>query len=78
MEGRDLQREVVVAIGLKDGTWKQATINVPEPWNNVLDESEVKRKAEEIAGEIYPKIAFIKVLHIDDPEGGYAEDHWGI
>ena len=76
---RTVEREVEYAIGFTDGTWRRVTVRVPEKYSNVLDDDEVKEKADKIAEKLGfegQAVAFRTVLYIEPPEGGYDDDRW--
>ena len=72
-------RRVEVAVGLDDGEWEEVAVDIPEDEYCVLDPDEIKEKVEEIVAEISfgaNNVAFVHILEVSDPEGGYAEDSW--
>jgi hypothetical protein len=72
-------RRIEFAIGFTDGTWSEASILVPEPYDNAMTEDEVRERAEEMMEKFEfsdKEIAFRTILFIEDPEGGYDDDRW--
>lgn len=65
-------REVEVAVGFTDHTWRELWVEVPEDDNHVLDDEEASEKAEEVALEIAAQadwdVAFTSVLYLKPPE----------
>jgi len=65
-------REIEVAVGLTNGTWRKLWVEVPEDENYVLDNEEASEKAQEIAlataAQADWDVAFVYVLYIPPAE----------
>ncbi len=67
------ERQVEVAVGLADHTWREIWVNVPQDPDYVLDEVEVKEKAHDIvmklANDEGLNVSFIHIIYIGDGPG---------
>lgn len=72
-------RQVELAVGFKDGTWQEVSVEIPEDPHYVLDIADAKFRAKDALESMNisdKPIAFIHTMNVSDPEGGYAEDNW--
>ena len=61
-------RNVEVAVGYVGGQWDTVWVELKEDENNLLDDSEVEGRAEELALKLATKmkrnVSFVKILYI--------------
>jgi len=65
-------RSVEVALGYKGGQWDGIWVELEEEDNNLLEDSEIETRAEELALKLAAKmkknVAFVKILYIAEPD----------
>ncbi len=65
-------RNVEVALGYVGGQWDTVWVELEEDDNNLLDDSEIEDRAEELALKLATKmkrnVSFVKIVYIAEPE----------
>ena len=66
------ERQVEVAVGFADHTWRDIWVTVPQDPNNILDDEEASEKAHDIvmtmANEGGWNVSFIQVIYVQSPD----------
>ncbi len=65
-------RNVEVALGYNGGLWETIWIGIEEDENNLLGDSEIEERAEELALKLATNmkrnVSFVKIIYIAEPE----------
>ncbi len=66
------ERNVEVAVGFSDHTWREIWVKVPQDPDHILKDAEVSTKAHDIvmtmANENGWNVAFIYIIYVESPD----------